>query len=251
MKLLDKIVMVTGTTSGIGASCAKQFAAQGAHIIITGRRTERLVALQQQLEQAHSIRVYPITLDVRDYEAVVQAVVNLPQEFREVDIVINNAGLAAGWIEIAHGSVEDWEQMIDTNIKGLLYITKALLPGMLKRGQGHVINIGSIAGRYAYAKGNVYCATKYAVKAISRSLAQECIGTGVKVTDIAPGACETEFSLVRFKGDHHSAKAVYEGFTPMTPDDVADAVLFCATRPAHVNVPDMVVLATNQSVQLV
>lgn len=251
MRLQDKIVMVTGATSGIGASCAKQFAAQGAHLIITGRRAERLDALKQQLEQDYGVRVHCVTLDVRNCEAVMRAMADFPAVFQAVDILINNAGLAAGLVEIAQGNVDDWEQMIDTNIKGLLYMTKALLPGMLERKQGHVINISSVAGRFAYPKGNVYCATKYAVKAISRSLAQECRGTGVKVTDVAPGQCETEFSLVRFKGDEARAKAAYESFTPITPDDVAEAVLFCATRPAHVNVPDMVVLATEQPTQLV
>ena len=251
MKLKDKIVLVTGATSGIGASCARQFAAQGAHLIITGRRSERLEALKQQLEREYIVRVYLMTLNARDYEAVVRTMADLPEAFQAVDVLINNAGMAAGLAEIAQGNVDEWEQMIDTNIKGLLYMTKALLPGMLARKQGHVINISSVAGRFAYPKGNVYCATKYAVKALSRSLAQECIGTGVKVTDVAPGQCETEFSLVRFKGDEQRAKAAYESFTPMTPDDVAEAVLFCATRPAHVNVPDMVVLATNQPTQLV
>ena len=251
MKLQNKIVMVTGATSGIGASCARQFAAQGAHVIITGRRAERLHALKQQLEQQYHINVLSLTLDVQDHQAVKAAMADLPPAFEQVAVLVNNAGLAAGLADVVDGDVDDWEQMIDTNIKGLLYMTKALLPGMLARQEGHIINIGSIAGRHAYAKGNVYCATKYAVKAISRSLAQECIGTGVKVTDLAPGICETEFSLVRFKGDVQKAKTVYEQYQAMTPDDVAETVVFCTTRPPHVNISDLTVVAVDQPVQLV
>ena len=246
--LNGKTVLITGASSGIGAACSKAFAKAGVStLILIARRDERLQALATKIKTSNDINIITHCLDVRDLKAVKQqlATLNTP-----VDILINNAGLAAGLDTLAEADIDDWEAMIDTNVKGLLYISRQLLPGMLSRGHGHIINISSLAGHRAYAKGSVYCATKFAVKAISRALTQECIGTGVKVTDLAPGLVETEFSQVRFKGDQNKADAVYRDLTPLSAEDVAETIAFCASRPAHVNIPELVVLATDQGMQL-
>jgi 3-hydroxy acid dehydrogenase/malonic semialdehyde reductase len=218
MKLEDRVCVVTGASSGIGASCARLLAAQGARVISAGRRADRLTIGQ------------PLPLDVRDRDAVHRALGGL-----EVDVLVNAAGLALG-LERAHqASLDDWETMIDTNCKGLVYCTRAVLPGMVERKRGHVVHLGSVASIYPYPAGNVYAASKAFVRQFSQSMKADLAGTGVRVTNIEPGMCETEFSVVRFQGDEARARKVYEGMQPLTPDDIAEVVLFCLTRPAHVN----------------
>ncbi len=240
-----KIVFITGASSGIGAACAHTFAQAGARLILAARRLEGLEKLAAQLPTTTD--VYLIKLDVRDRSAVTQEIANLPSEWAEVEILINNAGLARGLELFPDAEVNDWEEMIDTNIKGLLYMTRYIIPGMLDRGRGHIINIGSIAGHAAYPKGSVYCGTKAAVKLISEGLKQDLIGTPIRVSSVDPGLVETEFSIVRFHGDEAKANKVYEGLTPLSAMDVADVILFCATRPAHVNINDVVLMPVDQS----
>lgn len=247
LSLKDKIVFVTGASAGIGEATAQAFAAQGAKILMCARRAERLEKLAQTLEYEYSVAVHYFRLDVRDQLAVDKAVASLLPEWRAIDILVNNAGLSRGLDKLPQGLLEDWEEMIDTNVKGLLYVSRAVIPGMLERGRGHVINIGSIAGREIYPAGNVYCATKFAVRALSKGLRLDLNGTPIRVSEIAPGMVETEFSLVRFHGDAERAGQVYQGLTPLSPDDVADAAVWCATRPAHVNVSEVVVMPTAQA----
>jgi NADP-dependent 3-hydroxy acid dehydrogenase YdfG len=251
MRLDGKVALITGASSGIGEATAKSFARLGASIILCARRTERLQVLAHELKSQHQTLVHVIGLDVTDRHYVERAFSNLPVEFSSIDIVINNAGLAAGLETIADAKIEDWESMIDTNVKGLLYVTKAILPGMLVRKTGHIVNIGSISSHQVYAKGSVYCATKHAVKAISRALKLECQGSHIRVTEIDPGMVETEFSIVRFKGDKEKAKKVYENMKPLTSQDVADAICYVVTRPAHVNIAEITLTATEQLSQLV
>jgi 3-hydroxy acid dehydrogenase / malonic semialdehyde reductase len=239
----NQTVLVTGASSGIGAACARLFAQQGARLILSARRRDRLEALAAEL----SIETYLLELDVRDRAQVSASFGALPSEWSAVDIVVNNAGLSRGLDKLHEGDIQDWEEMIDTNIKGLLYVTRALLPGMVNRGRGHVINIGSIAGRQAYPNGNVYCATKAAVRILSEGLKMDLLGTPVRVSCIDPGMVETEFSDVRFHGDGDRAKKVYQGLTPLTSDDIADVVVFCATRPAHVNISEILLVPTDQA----
>ena len=240
-----KIVLITGASSGIGAACAHTFAQAGARLILAARRLEGLQDLAAQLPT--TTEVYLIKLDVRDRPAVIQEIANLPSEWAEVEILINNAGLARGLELFPEAEVTDWEEMIDTNIKGLLYMTRNIIPGMLDRGRGHIINIGSIAGLAAYPKGSVYCGTKAAVKLISEGLKQDLVGTPIRVSCIDPGLVETEFSIVRFHGDTTKASKVYEGLTPLSAMDVADVIFFCATRPAHVNINQVVLMPVDQS----
>lgn len=240
----DRVALITGSTSGIGAACAKMFARSGAKLILAARRIERLEQQAIQLTQEFGISVHPLQLDVCDRSAVES--MHLP-DWASVDILVNNAGLSRGLDKLYEGSIQDWEEMLDTNIKGLLYVTRFLVPGMVQRGRGHVVNIGSVAGHQTYPKGNVYCASKAAVRVLSEGLKQDLLGTPVRVTSVDPGLVETEFSDVRFRGDAERAKTVYAGLTPLTPQDVADVVLYCVTRPPHVNVSEILVLPTDQS----
>lgn len=243
----DHIVLITGTSSGIGAACARVFAQAGAKLILSARRQERLEQLAEQLTKAHGCELHLITLDVCDRAAVQSTLDNLPTAWSGIDILVNNAGLSRGLEKLQEASIQDWEEMIDTNIKGLLYMTRALVPGMVSRGKGHVINIGSIAGHITYPGGSVYCATKAAVKSISEGLKQDLLGTPVRVSSVDPGLVETEFSIVRFDGDTERANQVYQGLTPLTPGDVADVVFFCATRSPHVNISEVILMPTDQA----
>lgn len=247
VSIANQIVLITGASSGIGAACARQFAAAGAKLILTGRRLERLKELADQLAADHQCSTHLLQFDVRSYAEVKQTLNHLPPEWSDIDILINNAGLSRGLDKLHEGNVNDWEEMIDTNLKGLLYMTRHILPGMVQRGQGHVINIGSIAGHYTYPNGNVYCATKAAVKALTEGLKMDLLGTPVRVSSVDPGLVETEFSQVRFHGDTDRAAKVYADLTPLTADDVADVVMFCATRPAHVNISDVVMFPVDQA----
>lgn len=243
----NRIVLITGASSGIGAATAKLFAEQGAKLILAARRVDRLEQLAAPLQETYGTATYPIALDVRDRLQVETAIAALPPEWAAVDILVNNAGLSRGLHKLHEGSIQDWDEMIDTNLKGLLYVTRAVLPGMVNRDRGHVINLGSIAGHQTYPNGNVYCATKAAVRALSEGLKMDLLGTPVRVTSIDPGLVETEFSDVRFRGNLDRAKQVYQGMMPLTPEDVADAILFCATRPPHVNISEMLLMPTDQS----
>lgn len=244
---MNRIILITGATSGIGKACASKFASQHDHIIITGRRTDRLKQLASELEATYGVRVLPLTFDIRNKEEVEKAIKGLAPEWSPIDVLVNNAGLAVGLNPVQEGVVDDWERMIDTNVKGLLYISRAVLPGMIQRQSGHVINIGSIAGKEVYPNGNVYCATKFAVDALTKGMRLDVVKHNVKVTQIAPGAVETEFSVVRFKGDTERADGVYKGFSPLLPEDIADAVLYVASLPEHININDLVIMPTAQA----
>ena len=247
ISLTGKRVLITGASSGIGRSCAKQFAAAGARLLLAARRIDRLETLALELNAEYGTDVYYVELDVRNREWVAEVVANLPTAWREIDILINNAGLSRGLDRLHTGAIEDWEEMIDTNIKGLLYVSRAVIPGMVERNAGHVINIGSLASRAAYPGGNVYCGSKAAVRTISAGLKIDLLGTAVRVSEVDPGLVETEFSDVRFHGDTDRAKQTYDGLTPLTPDDIAEIILFCATRPAHVNLSELLVVPTDQA----
>ena len=238
--------MITGATSGIGEACARKFAGNGYHVIITGRRTERLEALAAEL-RALGTEVLPLVFDVRDREAATAAVNGLAAEWQEIDVLVNNAGGAWGLEPEYEGNYEDWDTMIDTNIKGLLTMTRLIVPGMVERNRGHVINIGSVAGDAAYANGNVYCATKAAVKAITDGLRIDVAETSVRVTNVKPGLVETNFSVVRFHGDQERADRVYDGIRPLTGDDIADVAFYAASAPEHVQIAEVLVLATHQA----
>lgn len=242
-----KIALITGATAGFGEACAERFAKEGYHLVITGRRAERLQELQQQLEQAYKVRVKTLTFDVRNKEAVQTALGSLEEEWRNIDVLVNNAGLALDLSTIDEGNTDDWDTMMDTNVKGLLYVSRVVIPWMRERKQGHIINIGSTAAKTVYAKGNVYCASKAAVDALSQGMRIDLLPHNIKVTAIHPGAAETEFSLVRFKGDASKAKDVYKGFTPLSGKDVADVVFYCCSLPAHVCINDLVVTPTAQA----
>ncbi len=244
---MTKTILITGATSGIGKSAALRFALNGYRLIITGRRKELLEDIKKELIKNHQVEVLTLNFDVRDKNEVAKAINSLPQEWKSIDILVNNAGLASGLGAIQDGDLDDWEKMIDTNVKGLLYVTRAVSPIMIAQGSGHIINIGSIAGKEVYANGNVYCATKHAVDALTKAMRIDMLLHNIKVTQIAPGAAETEFSLVRYHGDADKAKAVYNGFTPLTPDDIADAIWYVATVPAHVNINDMVIMPAAQA----
>lgn len=243
ISLKDKIVFITGASSGIGEACAQAFAAQGAKLVLCARRYERL----QKLSESLNVPTHSVRLDVTDRGAVAEAISSLPEDFRTIDILFNNAGLSRGISKLQDGSVDDWEEVINANVKGVLYVTRALLPGMIERQRGHVINMGSVAGHYAYQNGAVYCLSKAAIKSLTESLKQDLLGTPIRVSSVDPGLVETEFSIVRFGGDVERAKKVYEGVKPMTAEDVADAVLFCATRPPHVNINFVMMMAVGQS----
>ncbi len=241
---MNKTACITGATAGFGEAIARACAKRGWRLVVTGRRQERLVKLQQELG---SENVHTLCFDVRDKKAVQQAVESIPPEFAAIDLLVNNAGLALGLEPAYEGGLDDWEVMVDTNIKGLMYMTRAVLPGMVRRGRGHVVNLGSIAGSYAYPGGNVYGATKAFVKQFSRGLRADLPGKGVRVTNIEPGLAESEFSLVRFKGDTQKAASLYDKVEPLTPRDVAQAVLWAVEAPAHVNVDTIELMPVCQS----
>ncbi len=244
---MKRTILITGATSGIGKACAYQFGANEDNIIITGRRGERLNEIKEDLKSKFGIEVFVLQFDVRDKLAVKESINSLPEEWKNIDILINNAGLAVGLNRIQDGEIEDWERMIDTNIKGLLYVSKEVMPLMTARKTGHIINIGSIAGKETYPYGNVYCATKHAVDSLTKAMRIDMVEFGIKVTQIAPGAVETEFSNVRFKGDDVKADSVYKGFEPLRPEDIADAAYYCANLPAHVNINDLLIMPTAQA----
>jgi NADP-dependent 3-hydroxy acid dehydrogenase YdfG len=244
---MNKTILITGATAGIGEATAKKFASNGFRLIITGRRKERLAKLADELKAQFNIEVHWAAFDIRQRAEVKAFVETLPEEWKGIDILVNNAGLAAGLSAIQEGDIDDWEAMIDTNIKGLLYMTRAIAPLMITRGSGHIFNIGSIAGKYVYANGNVYCGTKHAVNALSESMRIDMLQHGIKVTAIHPGAAETEFSLVRFKGDEERAKKVYEGFQPLSGEDVANTIYYCANLPGHYCINDLVITPITQA----
>ncbi|MHC1739061.1 MAG: SDR family oxidoreductase [Ignavibacteriaceae bacterium] len=245
--LKNKIVLITGASAGIGAACAKAFAEQGAKLILNARREERINELSAALTKEYGTEIKKMILDIRDHSMIKESFNSLPDEWKKVDVLINNAGLAKGTDKIQDASVEEWEEVIDTNIKGLLYITREVLPHMIERESGHIINLGSVAGREVYIGGNIYCATKFAVNAISKAIRADCLDKKIKVSSVDPGMVETEFSIVRFHGDKEKAKKVYEGLQPLTPEDIADAVLYCATRPPHVNINEILLTPLAQA----
>ena len=244
---MNKIVFITGATSGFGKACAYVFAQNGYHLILNGRRIERLDILQKELEEKYATKCYLAAFDVRSQKNVFESISNLPPEWKKIDILINNAGLALGRDLFDKASLEDWDTMIDTNVKGLLYVSKAVVPLLIKQGSGHIINVGSIAGKEVYERGNVYCASKHAVDALSQAMRIDLLRHNIKVTAIHPGAAETEFSLVRFKGNEQAAKNVYQGFQPLTATDVASVVYYTTTLPPHVCINDLVLTCTQQA----
>lgn len=241
-----KVVLVTGATSGIGEACARKFGLAGYSVIVNGRNVERLNAIKDELTKK-GVEVLALPFDVRNHEAAATAIKSLPQEWAKIDVLINNAGLALGLEKEYDLNPEDWDAMIDTNIKGMLTMTKLIVPSMVERNHGHVINIGSVAGDAAYAGGNVYCATKAAVKALTDGLRIDLASTAVRVTNLKPGLVETNFSVIRFKGDEERAKKVYQGIQPLTGDDIADTALYAAQAPAHVQIAEVLILATHQA----
>jgi 3-hydroxy acid dehydrogenase / malonic semialdehyde reductase len=247
MKLTGKTVFLTGASSGIGESTAYAFAGQGARLILCARRKDKVDAVAQQALEKGAQEVHTFELDVRDHAAVAAAVAALPAEWTAIDILVNNAGLSRGLDKLYQGRIEDWEEMIDTNVKGLLYVTRAVVPGMVERGSGHILNLGSTAGELPYPNGAVYCATKAAEKSINDGLRQDLLGTPLRVTSIDPGMVETDFSKVRFRGDEARAAKVYQGVIPLTPDDIADAIVWAASRPAHVNIAHVLMTSVTQA----
>ncbi len=246
ISLTNQTVLITGASSGIGRASAEAFAREGARILICARRDERLNELKSLLEDEFHANVYSFVLDVRDRKAVDRSLDSLPEDWKNIDILLNNAGLSRGLDKFQDGLIEDWEEMIDTNVKGLLYMTRKIVPGMIVRGRGHIINIGSIAGHEVYPKGNVYCASKFAVNALTQGLRLDLFDTPLRATTIDPGLVETEFSEVRFHGDKERAKSVYKGLEALMPSDIADTIVWCASRPAHVQVAEVIILPTNQ-----
>ena len=242
-----KNVVITGASAGIGAACAEVFAQNGANLVLTARRIEKLQKNAEALKKSYNVNIHTIQMDVRNYEQVKYEFENLPVEFQKIDVLINNAGKALGIEKIQEGKLDDWEEMIDTNVKGLLYVSKVIMPMLIKQNYGTIINIGSIAGYEVYPGGSVYCATKHAVNAISKGMGMDLNGTNIRVTSIDPGMVETEFSLVRFHGDAERAKNVYNGLEPLTGKDVADIALFVATRPPHVDLREIIVTPTAQA----
>jgi len=244
---MNKTILITGATSGFGKAIAEKFAAENYNCIITGRRKEKLDALAAALSSNQNVSILPLAFDVSNKEQVFEAINNLKDEWRNIDVLVNNAGLAAGRDVFDKASLDDWEAMIDTNVKGLLYMSKAVIPLMKKNQKGHIINIGSTAGKEVYKEGNVYCATKFAVNAISQAQRIDLLPHKIKVTCINPGAADTEFSMVRFKGDAQKAKAVYEGYEPLVAKDIADTVYYCVSLPGHVCINDLVITCLAQA----
>ena len=244
--IMNKIVLITGATSGIGLACARKFAENGDRPILTGRNEQRLDEIRKELTEKGR-DVLTLAFDVRDREQATKSIEELPAEWREIDVLVNNAGLALGLEPEYEGNLDDWETMIDTNVKGLLTMTRLVVPGMVERNRGHIINVGSVAGDAAYAGGNVYCATKAAVKALSDGLRIDVANTAVRVTNLKPGLVETNFSNVRFHGDNERAATVYKGIKPLTGDDIADVAVFAANAPEHVQIAEVLILATHQA----
>jgi len=242
-----KIVLITGATAGFGRATAIKFAEHNYNVIITGRRQERLNELEKIIRETYDVDVLSLCFDIRNRMGVKDAVDAIPDNWKKVDILVNNAGLAMGLSTIQEGDIDDWETMIDTNIKGLLYMSRAIMPGMVERNAGHIINIGSVAGKEAYLKGNIYCATKFAVDALTKSMRIDLLPHNIKVTSISPGLAETEFSLVRFKGNAERAKVPYQNIAALTAEDIADTVYFVASRPLHVCINDIVIMPTAQA----
>jgi len=247
MTMNNKIVLITGASAGIGKACAEVFAEAGAKLILIARRGEKLKDISENIFKNYGSEIYSIVCDIRNYEELKNYINTLPERWSNIDVLINNAGKARGLNKIQDGEPEDWNEMIDTNIKGLLYVSRLIIPKMVNQKNGHIINIGSIAGREVYPNGNVYCGTKAAVASISKGMAIDLNGTGIRVTNIEPGLVETEFSIVRFHGDEESAKKVYEGYTPLTGRDIAETALFAATRPKHVMIQDVLITPTDQA----
>jgi 3-hydroxy acid dehydrogenase/malonic semialdehyde reductase len=241
------IALITGATSGIGKSTAIEFAKNGYDLIITGRREDRLEELKIDLTKKYSVKVLDLCFDVRDERQVNLAIGSIPEAFKNLDVLVNNAGLAAGLSTIQDGKLDHWNQMIDTNIKGLLYVTKHVSQLMITNKKGHIINVGSIAGKEVYANGNVYCATKHAVDALNKGMRIDLLPHGIRVSAINPGMVETEFSIVRFDGDEERAKKVYENIVPLKPEDIAETIYWMASRPAHVNINDIIIMPTIQA----
>ncbi|MGB5988784.1 MAG: SDR family oxidoreductase [Marinifilaceae bacterium] len=244
---MKKIAFITGASSGIGRATAKELAKENFDLIITGRRKERLDELSKQIKDEYNVNILSLCFDVRNKEEVKEAVDSLSTEWQNIDVLINNAGLAVGVSPLQEGEIDDWERMIDTNIKGLLYITRAISPLMIKRQKGHIVNIASIAGKEVYPGGNVYCASKHAVDALSRGMRTDMLKHNIKVTNLAPGMVDTEFSLVRFKGDKETADNTYQGFQPLSGKDIAETIAFAVTRPAHVCLNDILIMPTAQA----
>ncbi len=244
---MKPIVLITGATSGIGEATALLLAKNNYNVIITGRRKERLILLKEKILSESNSEVFISNFDIRNLNENEAAINNLPEEWQNIGVLINNAGLAAGYSPFQEGNIDDWERMIDTNIKGLLYMTRLITPKMIDRGKGHIINISSIAGKETYPFGNVYCASKHAVQSITKGMRIDLLKHGIKVSSVSPGAVETEFSLVRFDGDKNKAKQVYKGFTPLFAQDIAETILFVVTRPKHVNIDDVLIMPTDQA----
>jgi 3-hydroxy acid dehydrogenase / malonic semialdehyde reductase len=244
---VDKIVFITGATSGFGEACAWKFASEGWSLILNGRRKDRLESIQKQLEEKYKVKTLLLPFDVRHQKEVTEAIHAIPENWKAIDVLINNAGLALGRDLIQDGDVSDWDTMIDTNVKGLLYVTRAVMPLMIERKKGHIINLGSVAGKEVYERGNVYCATKFAVDALSKSMRIDLLPYGIKVTAVQPGAADTEFSLVRFKGNESAAKKIYEGYEPLAAKDVADVIYYTTTLPEHVCINDLVITCKAQA----
>lgn len=244
---MKKTIFITGATSGFGKAIANIFAKNGNQLIITGRRNELLLELKKNLENSYNAKVLTLCFDVRNQQEVAKNIQHLPEEWKAIDVLVNNAGLASGLDKIQNGNITDWEKMIDTNVKGLLYVSKEIIPLMINRKKGHIINIGSTAGKEVYEKGNVYCATKHAVDAISKAMRIDLLEHAIKVTQICPGAAETEFSIVRFYGDAEKAKQVYKGYQPLTAADVAEVAYFVTSLPEHVCINDLVITSTAQA----
>ncbi|MGA2218539.1 MAG: SDR family NAD(P)-dependent oxidoreductase [Terracidiphilus sp.] len=247
MGLKGKIVLITGASAGIGAATALAFAAEGARLLLAARRVGKLAQVASLALERGAAAVHSINLDVRDSRAVQRTIDEIPEEWAAIDVLVNNAGLSRGLDKLYMGRIEDWDEMIDTNVKGLLYVTRAVVPGMVVRGRGHVVNMGSTAGEMTYPNGAVYCATKAAERAVNDGLRQDVLGTPVRVTSIDPGMVETDFSLVRFHGDAEKAAKVYKDVTPLSPEDVADAIVWAVSRPAHVNIARVVLTTIDQA----
>lgn len=246
-RLHEKVVLITGASSGIGQACAEAFAGEGARLLLLARRAQRLEAMTDRLLELGATAVHTLGLDVRDAKAVSASLDGLPYPWSEIEVLVNNAGLSRGLEKLYEGRLEDWDEMIDTNLKGVLYLNRAIVPGMIARNRGHIVHLGSTAGEMTYPNGAVYCATKAGLKAINDGLRMDVLGTAVRVTSVDPGMVETEFSQVRFHGDEQRASKVYEGLTPLSPADVAEAIVWATTRPAHVNVAHLLLTSVDQA----
>lgn len=246
MTLKDKTILITGASAGIGAATARAFAREGSRLILAARRMDRLHALAEEVKHAHDTESISLRLDLRQHRSVAVELEKLPENWRAIDVLVNNGGLSRGLDKLHEGNPDDWDEMIDVNVRGLLAVSRTVIPWMVARNCGHIINLGSIAGREVYPNGNVYCATKFAVHALSKGMMLDLFGTPIRVTSIEPGMVETEFSMVRFHGDRERAAKVYKGTTPLTGDDVAEAIVWAASRPAHVNIAEMLILPTVQ-----